>query len=246
MLGCDMSEEKKVLAEIALLAQSIDSILSSEPTAEQPTTAAVTTVVSSSSLPLRSEDSFVLCTSSEREHLHRMQCISSINTRLERVKRMLDIKREGDELQLPQHGLYLLVDEVYRVCEVLHELDSDKYRLTSALISMNDGLKDRDAHTKEEESAFQEVEEEVGEVEEYISDCQQFGQALTSNIGQLESATKLASEIDTLKDIQEKVDRNITLDSNAVNSLLVGVEANEKVLRSNIAALRARLEAVSK
>lgn len=235
-----------MLSEIALLNQSIAAILSSQPTVEQPVPTAVTTVASGTSASQRVEDSFVLCTSFEREHQHRMQSIGAISRQLERIKRMLDVKQEGDVLELPQESLYLLMDEVYQVCEVLHELDNDKYRLTSALLSMNGVLKERDTNIKEDEAAFHEVEEEVGEVEEYIRDCQQFGTALASNIDQLEAATKLVSEIDSLKDIQEKTDRNIKVDSNAVNSLLIGAEENEKVLRSNIAALRSRLEALAK
>ena len=175
-----------------------------------------------------------------------MQSISAVSSRLERVKRLLDVKREGGALELPQEGLFLQLDEVYRVCEVLHELDSDKYRLTSALISANSSQRDREVSLKEDEAAFLEVEEEVGEVEEYIQDSQRFGAALASNIEQLEAATKLVSELDSLKEVQEKTDRNIRVDSNAVSSLLVGAEENEKLLRNNLAALRSRLEALAK
>lgn len=239
-----MSEEKAVLAEVALLNQSIASALHALPPVDPPATAAVTTVACGSPPP-RGEG-FVLCSNVEKEHLHRMHALATIAGRLERVKRLLEARRDGEELQLPQDGLYLLADEVYRVCEVLRELENDKYRLTSALISMNDTLKERDASTKEDEAAFEDVEEEVGEVEEYIRDCQQFGQVLASNIGELEAATKLTSEIDTLKDIQEKLDRNILVDANTVNSLLLGAQTNEQVLRSNLAALQARLDALAK
>lgn len=84
----------------------------------------------------------------------------------------------------------------------------------------------------------------IAEIESIKDDLPRLSADMKLHAPNLEKLTKLATEMNSLKEMHGKLELNLKEDTQTLNAVVSSISENHQVLKSNIANLQTRLEAL--
>ena len=133
-------------------------------------------------------------------------------------------------------------------CRMIKSLDKDRATIERMILGIQASKKDKEKGERPEAELLRvgEILEEIGDQDEYLNDLESLRKHMASNIGELETLTRLSSDVDCLNDVQEKTKKEAEMDRIVVDSLFASIEENKSVLSKNIQGLKDRMAALTK
>ncbi len=86
----------------------------------------------------------------------------------------------------------------------------------------------------------------LGDLEGPLSGCEALNKRMRAEAPHLESLAKIVTELDCLKELHNKTEMSTKEDAICLEALVTSIGENEKILKDNVAALRARVQALKK